>query len=351
MKTLHVEASCPYDIEIEAGLLGKAGEKILPFCKNRFAAIVTDSTVDALYAPALEESLAAAGIRTVKFVFPAGEASKNAATYISILEFLAKEEVTRSDLLIALGGGVVGDVTGFAAATFLRGIDFVQIPTTLLAMVDSSVGGKTAIDLENGKNLAGAFHQPKLVLCDPDLLSSLPPAIFASGCGEVLKYGVLESEPLFRALSVLGTGFDREDVIFRCLSIKSRIVKADEWDRGTRQLLNLGHTFGHAMELESGFSLSHGSAVAIGMVMAAKCAAKEGLCDPSLSEVLRLGVEKCGLPSSFPIGAETLFSAMCNDKKRSGDTITLILPEKIGRCIPYPISKSALLPFLTKGLQ
>ncbi len=346
MKRIQISAARPYEVLLESGCLERAGEYLAPFCKHNYAAIITDDTVDGLYGKALEKSLKAANIRTVKFVFPHGENAKNAQTYIKILEFLAENQITRDDLLIALGGGVVGDMAGFAAATFMRGIAFVQIPTTLLAMVDSSVGGKTAINLEAGKNLAGAFHQPSLVLCDPLCLDSLPSPIFADGCGEVIKYGVLEGEALFSLLEASGPDFDRESVISACILAKAKLVRADEFDTGARQLLNLGHTIGHGIEKESEFSVSHGKAVSMGMVYAARCAAALGICAPSVSERIIKVCAAFGLPVETSFSPKTLASAMLFDKKRSGDCLTLVLPEKIGSCILYPVSTAELLPLL-----
>lgn len=351
MKKMHVAASRPYDVLLEAGCLEKAADYIAPFCKNNYAAIVTDDTVDALYGAALAGSLQKAGIRTVKFVLPHGEESKNAENYIALLEFLAENRLTRSDLVIALGGGVVGDLTGFAAATFLRGVDFVQIPTTLLAMVDSSVGGKTAIDLRAGKNLAGAFYQPKTVLCDPAVLETLPKATFADGCAEVIKYGVLGSAPLFAHLKAKGPDFDRAQVIAECIEMKSRIVNEDEFDTGLRQLLNFGHTFGHAIEKTSNFGLSHGSAVAVGMVIMAKSAAGAGLCSADVAAEIEQVCTLFGLPVKTEYAPETLYDAMLSDKKRKGDTVTLVVPEAIGSCVLHPLPVPDLLDFLKKGME
>lgn len=351
MKKIHVQASKPYDVYLEAGCLAKAAAYIAPYCKNNYAAIVTDDAVDALYGAALEKNLSDAGIRTVKFVIPNGEASKNAENYIALLEFLAENRLTRSDLIIALGGGVVGDLTGFAAATFLRGVAFVQIPTTLLAMVDSSVGGKTAIDLRAGKNLAGAFYQPKTVLCDPEVLSSLPAEIFADGCAEVIKYGVLGSAELFAHLKKKGPDFDREEVIAECIAMKSRIVNEDEFDTGLRQLLNFGHTFGHAIEKSSHFGLSHGKAVAIGMVIMAKSAAKSNLCDKAIAGEIAEVCKKFGLPVQTEYAPEMLYEAMLSDKKRQGDMVTLVVPEVVGKCALHPLTVSELLSFLKQGME
>ncbi len=346
MKEIEILARRPYKVHLESGCLIKAGQHLLPYCKNTFAAIITDDTVDGLYGKTLEKSLKEANIRTVKFVFPHGEAAKNTQNYIKILEFLAENQITRSDLLIALGGGVVGDMAGFAAATFMRGIPFVQIPTTLLAMVDSSVGGKTAINLAAGKNLAGAFHQPSFVLCDPALLDTLPASTYIDGCAEVIKYGVLEGEELFSLLEKAGPDFDRESVIAACIRAKGRLVQEDELDTGYRQLLNLGHTIGHGIEKESKFSVSHGKAVSIGMVYAAQCAVHLGLASPSVLPRITKVCADFGLPVETSFSPETLAAAMLFDKKRSGNSITLVLPEEIGKCILYPITTTKLLPLL-----
>ena len=347
---IHVSAQNPYDVIIEAGCLQKTGENILPYCGGKYAAIVTDETVDALYGEMVEKSLRESGIRFVKKVIKPGEASKNAENYIALLEFLAENRLTRTDLLLALGGGVVGDLTGFAAATYLRGISFVQVPTTLLAMVDSSVGGKTAIDLRAGKNLAGAFYQPKTVLCDPCVLSTLSEDILADGCAEVIKYGVLGSESLFSHMQEKGLNFDREAVIEECVLMKSRIVNADEFDHGMRQLLNFGHTFGHAVEKLSDFGLSHGKAVAIGMVMMAKSAEKAGICEKEVASSIIKACEKAGLPTKTSYSPEAIYEALLSDKKRQGDSLTLVVPEKIGTCSLRPTAIEDILAFLQKGI-
>lgn len=346
MKKMHVAASCPYDVLLENGILADAGTHIAPFCKNGYAAIITDDTVNALYSTVLEASLLKEGIRTVKFIFPHGEQSKNAETYIEILEFLAENHLTRSDLIIALGGGVVGDMAGFAAATYLRGISFVQIPTTLLAMVDSSVGGKTAIDLRAGKNLAGAFYQPKMVLCDPAVLNTLPQDIFRDGSAEVIKYGVLGSRDLFMHLKEKGENFDRTWVIAKCIEMKSEIVCADEFESGQRMLLNFGHTFGHAVEKMSNFSLSHGRAVSIGMMLMAKSALAASLCEEEVPGEIEAVLKAFSLPLETDYSAKDLYGIMLSDKKRSGDSLTVVIPSEIGKCTLLKKSTDSLLSFL-----
>lgn len=332
MTEIKVSASRNYSVLIGSGLLKNAGEYIKDFCKNNIAAVITDDIVDGLYYEDLERSLNEKGITAVKFVMKNGESSKNAENFIAILNFLAENRLTRSDLVIALGGGVVGDIAGFAAATYLRGIKFVQIPTTLLAMVDSSVGGKTAIDLDMGKNLAGAFYQPSLVLCDYDALNTLPEKIFADGCAEVIKYAVLKDRELFDYLTETGVGFEREKVIAECVAIKRDIVGEDEFEKGTRQLLNLGHTLGHAIELCSEYSVSHGSAVAVGMAEIARRGAVNGLCSEECAKNVCRIIERFLLPVNTDINSAELYSAMLSDKKRSGEKIALVIPREIGRC-------------------
>lgn len=350
MKTVTVSASQTYDVIVGKDLLSNAGtfiQKIHSCCK---AVIISDSNVWPIYGQQITNALNNAGFQPLNYVFPAGEASKNGDTYLSILNFLSENQVTRSDLLIALGGGVVGDMTGFAAATYLRGIAYIQIPTSLLAMVDSSVGGKTAIDLPAGKNLAGAFYQPKLVLCDVDALNTLPADIFADGCAEVIKYGVLYDPNLFAHLKANGLSFDRENVITRCVELKRDVVMEDERDTGARQKLNLGHTVGHAVEATSHFTVSHGQAVAIGMSVVSKASCNLGLSTSGLYEELTSVIQQFHLPVSTSFTAEELYNAALSDKKRSGGTVNLIVPRQIGRCEIYPVEVATLRSFIEAGL-
>ena len=351
MRTIQVNASRSYEIHIGAGLLPEAGEKIRPFCPGGLCAVVTDDIVDGLYADRLEQSLASADLRVVKFVFSHGEQGKNAENYLSLLNFLAESGLTRADCVVALGGGVPGDLAGFAAATYLRGVGFVQIPTTLLAAVDSSVGGKTAIDLPAGKNLAGAFYQPDLVLCDTDTLATLPDKQFRAGCAEVIKYAMLFDAEMFSDLMVSGPAFRPESVIARCVEFKREIVTADEFDRGCRQLLNLGHTVGHAVEKLSGFTVLHGQAVAIGMSVIARACAENDLCSPDCSRALDDILIRFGLPVVCPYGADALAAAMTSDKKRHGDAITLVVPRDVGECVLYELAADELGDFIKAGLK
>jgi 3-dehydroquinate synthase len=333
MKTIRVESGKPYDVLVARGLLDRAGKfASAVFPRGATAAVVTDETVDPLYAARVRASLEAAGFRTVATAFPAGERSKTLATYGEVLSFLAAAQVTRNDFAVALGGGVPGDLAGFAAATYLRGIPFLQVPTTLLAAVDSSVGGKTAVDLPEGKNLVGAFHQPRLVLCDPDTLATLPRKTFADGVAEAVKYGVLQDRALFKRLAGGDFGNNLDGIIARCVAIKADFVARDEFDRGARKFLNLGHTFGHAVEAASDFAVSHGSAVAIGMVAAARAAEKMGIAREPVAGPLAAALEANGLPVRSPFAAGTLVEYALRDKKREGGKLTFVLPEAVGRC-------------------
>ena len=344
MKTVTVNASKAYDIKIGPGLLPTLGEEARLLGKARKIAIVSETNVYPLYSKQAEDSLKSAGFEVVSFIFPAGEESKCAATYLNLLSFLAENKLTRTDLIVALGGGVVGDLAGFAAATYLRGIRFIQIPTTLLAAVDSSVGGKTAIDLPAGKNLVGVFWQPSLVLCDTDTLNSLPREIFLDGCAEVIKYGILYDEGFFSILESTGPDFDREAVIARCVEMKRDVVMADEFDTGARMKLNLGHTIGHGVEASSNFILSHGKSVAIGMAIVSR--ASHCPHNDRITGILKL----FELPTHTDFDSESLFQCALSDKKRSGGTVNLIIPKRIGQCdiVPTPVEK--LQSFIEEGL-
>ena len=351
MTSVTVKASRTYEVQIGKGLLKKGGAllaSLLP--PPRTVMLVSDDRVFPLWGDILQTSLTEAGYTVKTFVFPNGEASKTTDTVVKLWNALAEAGLTRTDCLAALGGGVVGDLTGFAAATFLRGIPFVQFPTTLLAMVDSSVGGKTGADLTAGKNLVGAFNQPIGVFCDTDALSTLPPEIFADGCAEVIKYGYINDPTL---LKMLENDFsaDPEAVIARCVADKRDVVEADERDTGMRQLLNLGHTAGHAVEAHSNFAISHGSAVAIGMVLMTRAAITEGICTPEVLPHMLQMLKAYHLPTECPYDAATLAAIAMGDKKRAGSRITLVLPQSIGQSILYPIQATELASFFAKGLE
>ncbi len=353
MPTISVRTARPYDVVIQTGLLDRVGELSAPFLPGRTAALITDSTVGPLYGERTQSSLEQAGFQVCRLVLPAGEQTKCLTCLGETLEFLASNRLTRTDTVFALGGGVVGDLAGFASAVYLRGIRYVQIPTTLLAAVDSSVGGKTAIDLSAGKNLAGAFHQPSAVLCDPSLLATLPAETISDGCAEVIKYALLAGEPLRTLLSDPAKA-DWERIIACCVAVKRDLVEKDELDLGERMLLNLGHTFGHAIEQASALTVTHGKAVAIGMAAASRLSAALGLCDPSLpSEVADL-LTRYGLPTESPYPPSRLLPAMGTDKKRAGQVLRLVLPEKFGKCIlrETPVSDlPSLLPLAFPGKE
>ncbi len=349
MRTIPIRASRSYDVLIGPGLLGEAGERLAELFGPCRAMVVSDDRVDALYGEALRASLRAGGIRAERFTFPHGEESKTLATYGALLEAMCKANLTRRDLLLALGGGVAGDLGGFAAATYRRGIPYVQLPTTLLAAVDSSVGGKTAVDLAGGKNQAGAFYQPSLVLCDTGTLDTLPQKERRAGCAEVVKYGLLGSEALFEALERNPAGAWSEDTIAACVEMKRRYVEDDEFDTGARQFLNLGHTFGHAAELLSGYSLLHGEAVAMGMAAITRSAAEAGLCSGETLRRLTALLGAFGLPTDLPYPAEALARAAGTDKKALGKSITLVVPEAVGRCRLETVPAADLLLWLRRG--
>ena len=342
MKEIQVTASKSYTVTIGSGVLRNIANYI-PRCTSGIC-IVSDSHVWPIYGETVSHCLSDAGYHICHFVFPAGEASKNSRNYLLLLETLAKENLTRTDCIIALGGGVVGDLAGFAAATYLRGIAYIQIPTTLLAMVDSSVGGKTGIDLPHGKNLVGAFHQPAAVLCDTDTLATLPADIFRDGCAEVIKYGILYDPALFDHLEKTVLSFDREAVIARCVEWKRDVVAQDEFDTGARMKLNLGHTIGHAIEKCSHYAIPHGNAVAMGIAIvsrAAKC--------PDADRIISL-MQQFGLPTTTEYSAEALTLAALSDKKRSGSTVNLIIPKGIGDCQITPTPAKTLQAFIEEGL-
>jgi 3-dehydroquinate synthase len=287
-----------------------------------------------------------AGFETVKFVFPAGEKSKNVPTLLSLLNFMAGGRITRDSTVFALGGGVVGDLAGLAASLYMRGVGLVQLPTTLLAAVDSSVGGKTAVDLPAGKNLMGAFYQPDLVICDTDTLGTLPDSEFSNGCAEVIKYAFISDASILDMLD----GSRIDELISRCVAIKRDIVTADEHDRGERQLLNFGHTFGHAIEKCSGYTIPHGSAVAAGMVIMATAAVNKGLCDTISLELLKTALRSCGLPVETHYSEAELFDTIQSDKKRSSDRITLVVPRRFGLCELTEVTLDIAREFLRLGM-
>lgn len=340
---IKVSASGEYDVVIGNNLLDNSGEyikEVLPLCT---LALITDDTVDSLYSKRVITSLERAGYKTVKFVFPHGEQSKNFSTYEKILNFLSKNELTRSDAIVALGGGVVGDISGFAAATFLRGIKYVQIPTTLLAQIDSSVGGKTAIDLPSGKNLVGAFKQPSLVICDVDTLKTLPEDIYLDGMGEVAKYAVLDKK-VYDLISKVE--YDIKDLVYLCIDYKRKIVEADEFENGVRKLLNLGHTVAHGVELLSSYTVPHGKAVRIGLDIILLSSYKHGYIDKECYDKIMKALLICSPSFECEYSVKDIANVALFDKKRSGDYITVVAVYGVGDCRQVKIKATELAEYL-----
>ncbi len=349
MERIRVAASKEYDVIIADGALAQVGAFAASCGMAGIAAIIADDITHSLFADTVKSSLLSKGFSVIEYVIKNGEKSKSGDEFLSILNFLAENGVTRSDTIFALGGGVVGDLAGFVAASYLRGVSFVQIPTTLLSAVDSSVGGKTAINLSAGKNLAGAFYQPSLVVCDGAVISELPDGVFADGMAEVIKYGAIASEELLSLLE----GSAREnikEIIARCVKIKRDVVCADEFDRGIRGLLNFGHTPAHAIEKLSGFSVSHGRAVAIGMVIMSRAAERLGLCPAGISREIEALISKNGLPTECNFSARELSCVALSDKKRAGDEIALVFPEKRGKCILKKVPSGDMEAIFAAGL-
>ena len=332
------------EIFIEPGLLGYAGEEILKTFSPSRIHIVTDSNVAPLY---LEQLAQQFELPVSSTVIPAGEELKRLSTVEGIYHDLLAVGFTRKDLIIALGGGVVGDITGFAAATLLRGVSLCQIPTTLLAQVDSSVGGKTGVDLAEGKNLVGAFYQPRLVLIDPEVLNTLPDTTFADGMAEVVKYGYIANPDILDMVSQPDYKAHISDVIYECVKIKRDVVAIDEHDTGLRMILNFGHTVGHAVEKLGNYTeLTHGQAVAIGMVAALRLGALQG--DADLSAPLVALLHKIGLPTELTHDREAIFGALLSDKKKFGSTVNFILVREPGRAEITPIEAEALHEYILK---
>ena len=350
-----------YDVVVGGGLIDAAGERVRRLSRAGRAAVVSDETVAGLHGARLMGVFAAAGLNADLITVPPGEATKSFSGLADLLDRLLALELDRGDLIVAFGGGVVGDLAGFAAAIYKRGIDFVQIPTTLLAQVDSSVGGKTAIDTRHGKNLVGAFHQPRLVLADLDVLDTLPDREMRCGYAEIIKYGMLGDAGFFAWLEANGGDVVARDraalteAVGRSVQMKAEIVAEDEREQGRRALLNLGHTFGHALEAELGFEavLLHGEAVALGSCMAFRFSANQGLCPAADAGRVERAIEAAGLPARLgqarnaPLAADALIGHMAQDKKASGGKLTFILARGIGDAfVAKDVDPAALRRFL-----
>lgn len=355
-----------YDIHVGAGLLGKIGGILEPLLRRKRVAIVTDSNVVLKHLPALHDALDRAGISHCHHIVPAGEHSKNFRELEALLDWMLQEKIERGDLLLAFGGGVIGDLTGFAAAVLRRGVDFAQIPTTLLAQVDSSVGGKTGINNRFGKNLIGAFHQPRIVITDVALLDTLPVRELLAGYAEVVKYGLIGDAGFFNWLEGAGAAIRDGDQAARIRAVmtscaaKAALVVRDERESGPRALLNLGHTFGHALEAETGYSdrLLHGEGVAIGMCLAFELAAKIGLAPGQDAARVARHLSGMGMPTRIKdiaggkLSADRLLAHMAQDKKVAGGRINFILPRHIGACfMTSEVDMQAVLELLKTSAE
>ena len=328
MRSIHIKASREYDVLVERGLLDRAGEYLSKVSAPGMAAIVSDDTVYALYGERTVKALEKAGYRVHSFTFPAGEESKNLSTYASALHFLGERRFSRSDVVVALGGGVVGDLAGFAASIYMRGIDFINCPTTTLSMIDSSIGGKTAVDLGDTKNIVGAFWQPKLVIVDPDTLSTLPRRHFINGLAEAVKASLLADPELFAIFENGDVDAQIGEIICRSLRFKKNIVEQDETEQGMRKALNFGHTIGHGIEAVKGVKgrrtvgLYHGECVALGMLPMIESKA--------LQKRVRAVYRRLGLPLRTAYNKDKVYAEMLHDKKAQGGQITVIKVPGLG---------------------
>ena len=352
-RIIRVNTGRPYDVIIDRNLLEKSGaliRDVLP--KAERALIVSDSNVAPLYMDAVKNSIEAAGYVTFTYVFPAGEENKRLNIISEMYEAMANAELSRTDFAVALGGGVTGDMCGFAAATYLRGIKFVQIPTTILSQNDSSVGGKTGIDLECGKNLVGSFWQPCLVMADADALKTLPQRYITDGFGEIIKHGCIKSAELFELIEKHGANLDMiEELTARSVEIKSGVVERDERESGERMLLNFGHTIGHAIEKCCNFTkYAHGEAVGIGMLIMARAGETSGLTQSGTASRIEAVLKKCSMPTSCEYTAQQLSDAAMLDKKRRGDSMNVVLLKSIGDSFVHKISCDKLTEFIRGGM-
>jgi len=346
--TIDVQTQKPYQVTIEPGALDRVGETARKYKKpGTKAMLISETNVFPLYGQRVEASLEAAGFKVSTYVFQAGEEHKQISTVCDMYRALADANFTRTDFIVTLGGGVTGDMGGFAAATFLRGMDFLQVPTSLVSQADASVGGKTGVDLPFGKNLVGAFHQPMAVVTDPEVLSTLPGHFFHDGLGEVIKHGCIADKGLFEALEQGAALGDLTEVVGRSIAIKRDFVESDTRDTGRRMILNFGHTCGHALEKLHNFQgLSHGEAVGIGMVMACQAGENLGVTEPGTAERVKSVLAKYGLPTDDNFTKEEIVAATALDKKSDGDILRVILIPRIGESLIRPMSREELLAAL-----
>lgn len=340
-----------YQVVIGGGLLRESGRLLRETLGDCRLAVVTDSNVATLYLKPVLASLTEAGFDACFYAFPAGEARKRLDTLSGMLEFFADQHLTRKDCVVALGGGVTGDMAGFAAGCYLRGVRFAQIPTTLLAAVDSSVGGKTAVDLAAGKNLAGLFHQPSIVICDTDTFATLTPDEFANGAAEAIKTGILDDEALFSLFESGDVRANIQEIVAQCVAFKAKIVEEDETETGIRKTLNLGHTAGHAIERCSDYTIPHGHAVGAGLAIIARASERLGWATAPIARRIEAALTRNGLPITTNFTPEALAEAALSDKKRAGGTITIVVPRSIGDCALIDIPVGQLADVFRAGLE
>ncbi len=350
METITVKGKNGYKILIEKGLASKAGEYIRKVTSAKKAFLISDGNVLELYGKTVADSLKANGFEVSSFAFEAGEKSKTLDTVTQMIYAMCSSGIGRTDIVVALGGGVVGDMAGFASAIYLRGIDFVQIPTTLLSQVDSSVGGKTGCDITYGKNLVGAFHNPRLVLIDANTLKTLPQKYMNDGLGEVIKYGAIKSARLFKSLEDCQSFEDiAEKTITECVDIKRQVVQKDFTEKGERMLLNFGHTVAHAIEKFENFEgMSHGEAVGVGMFAITKASERAGYTESGSAERIEKLLKKFNLPTTATVSADKITDIMLFDKKRRDNKINLVLLKKIGSSFVEPIQSEKLKTFFAE---
>lgn len=348
MKKITVNAEKKYDILIEKGLINICGNYIKSVTKAKKICLISDTNVYSIYKDKVLKSLKENGYEIITYIFEAGERSKTIKTVMEMVEVMAKNEMTRKDLVVALGGGVCGDMAGFAASIYLRGIEFVQIPTSLLAQVDSSVGGKTAVDLPQGKNLCGAFHNPSIVLIDPNTIDTLTYKYFSDGMAEAIKMGCIKSESLFKKIETEDPKRIIEEIIYECIQLKAQVVERDEKEKGERALLNFGHTVGHAIEKLHDFTtISHGEAVGIGMIMITKFGERNNITKKGTSERISKVLKKYNLRTEDTNKLEDIIDAMSADKKRTNNGINFILISSIGNSFINSIKNEEIPKFFS----
>lgn len=349
---LDINTSKNYKIKIGRGLLNNISLFLKKYRDNCNIVLITDDIVNSLYVDKVVENLSKNGFNPHRFIIENGEKSKNLNTVTDILNFLADNNINRNDIILAIGGGVVGDISGFVASIYLRGIDYIQVPTTFLSSIDSSVGGKTGVNLDKGKNLVGSFNHPLEVICDVDTFKTLDKEIFSEGVAEAIKYGILFDKALFNRLATSElhqNSHDLEEIISTCVNLKAKIVQSDEFDKGNRQLLNLGHTIAHSIEKNSNFTIHHGIAVAIGTAIITKASEVKSIGQKGIYNKVKNCLLENNLPIEIEYTTEDIYKYIKYDKKVSGDFINLIVPIDIGYCKLYKLNLNEVYDFIKVG--